>query len=664
MCQYSADDGRATDWHLIHLGHLALSGAALLTIEATAVTPEGRISYARPRPVVRRRPRRRSAAVLESVRRWSDMPIAIQLAHAGRKASTKVPWEGGGADPPDAAARLADGRAVGRCRSRPASTRRSRSIARDSPASARPSPRRRGAPRGSASTRCSCTARTATCCTSSSRRCRNQRDDEYGGSLENRMRFPLEVFDAVREAFPAERPVSVRVSGTDWAPGGWDIEQTVAFAQALEARGCAAIHVSSGGLTPAQKIPVGPGYQVPLARAVKQATSTAGRRRRPDHRVRAGRGDRRHRRRRPDRAGAGDPLRPALAVARGGALRRDGEGARTSTSARSRRGTATCSPSRTPLTPGAGSGAGPPLQTVTFAQYPGQVRAADCPRDRSPPVDRERRRAAPRAWSGRGDRRPRRLDLRDARSTRRARDRAGRPARRRPGDQRHRRHQAGDRRRGPRRIPRLGRGARACTCGSATWSGHGNLAGRDRRPASSARRDEAAAALRVGRADLAYATADLRAQAAAARRRAPPAERLDLSRAGRRGRRAAAQQAAGDARLRQHQLATRASPRRSPAWSPRSRPQEGETVAASFAAPTFVTLLDLARLEVRAYVDETDIGRIRRGQTASFTVDTYGDQAFDGPVDRSIRRPRSATTSSTTSPSSASRSRGRRCGPR
>jgi 2,4-dienoyl-CoA reductase-like NADH-dependent reductase (Old Yellow Enzyme family) len=100
----------------------------------------------------------------------------------------------------------------------------------------------------------------------------NRRDDEYGGSLENRMRFPLEVFDAVRAAFPADRAVSMRVSGTDWVDGGWDIDQTIAFAQALEAHGCAAIHVSSGGLIPSQQIPLGPSYQVPLARAVKQAT--------------------------------------------------------------------------------------------------------------------------------------------------------------------------------------------------------------------------------------------------------------------------------------------------------------------------------------------------------------------------------------------------------
>jgi 2,4-dienoyl-CoA reductase-like NADH-dependent reductase (Old Yellow Enzyme family) len=99
----------------------------------------------------------------------------------------------------------------------------------------------------------------------------NQRDDEYGGSLENRMRFPLEIFEAVRAVFPAEKPISVRVSATDWVEGGWDVEQAIAFAEKLDERGCDAIHVSSGGLHPAQNIPVGPSYQVPLARAVKSA---------------------------------------------------------------------------------------------------------------------------------------------------------------------------------------------------------------------------------------------------------------------------------------------------------------------------------------------------------------------------------------------------------
>jgi 2,4-dienoyl-CoA reductase-like NADH-dependent reductase (Old Yellow Enzyme family) len=99
----------------------------------------------------------------------------------------------------------------------------------------------------------------------------NRRGDEYGGALENRMRFPLEVFDAVHQAVPPGYPVSVRLSGTDWIEGGWTIEETATFCRELEGRGCAAIHVSSGGLAPEQKIPVGPSYQVPLARAVKAA---------------------------------------------------------------------------------------------------------------------------------------------------------------------------------------------------------------------------------------------------------------------------------------------------------------------------------------------------------------------------------------------------------
>ncbi len=271
MCQYSAVEGRATDWHVIHLGNLALSGAGLLIIEATAVLPAGRIS---PDDLGLWSDETEEALgrVLRIVRRYSDMPIAIQLAHAGRKASTRAPWEGGkqirptedrgwqtvgpsalpfaaGEHPPVSLDR------AGIAAVREAFVQAARRAARLgidaiqihgahgyllhqflSPLS-------------------------------------NERDDDYGGSLENRMRFPLEVFDAVRAIFPAERPVSMRVSGTDWAEGGWDIEQTIAFARALETHGCSAIHVSSGGMTPAQRIPLGPGYQVPLARAVKAATT-------------------------------------------------------------------------------------------------------------------------------------------------------------------------------------------------------------------------------------------------------------------------------------------------------------------------------------------------------------------------------------------------------
>jgi len=270
MCQYSADDGRATDWHTIHLGHLALSGAALLTIEATAVLPEARIS-SRDLGLWSDETEAALHRTLDTVRRWSDMPIAIQLAHAGRKASVRVPWEGGAQIAPNqpggwqtmapSPISFSDGQhppvaldASGLARVRDGFARAAERAARLgldavqlhgahgyllheflSPLS-------------------------------------NQRDDEYGGSLENRMRFPLEVFDVVRAVFPRDRPVTIRVSATDWAPGGWDLDQTIVFAKALQAHGCSAIHVSSGGLTPTQQIPIGPNYQVPLARAVKQAT--------------------------------------------------------------------------------------------------------------------------------------------------------------------------------------------------------------------------------------------------------------------------------------------------------------------------------------------------------------------------------------------------------
>ncbi|QDT56929.1 NADPH dehydrogenase [Caulifigura coniformis] len=270
MCQYSADEGRATDWHLIHLGQLALSGAALLTIEATAVLPEGRIS---PDDLGLWSDDTESALgrVLESVRRYSDMPIAIQLAHAGRKASCRVPWEGGKQLRPDeprgwqtvgpSALAFSEGE-------HPPAALDTEGLRRIREAFAQAA--RRAARLGLDAVQIH--AAHGYLLHEFLSPLSNQRDDVYGGSLENRMRFPLEVFEEVRAAFPADRPVSVRVSGTDWANGGWDVEQTIAFANALRERGCSAIHVSSGGLTPAQKIPVAPGYQVPLARAVKEGS--------------------------------------------------------------------------------------------------------------------------------------------------------------------------------------------------------------------------------------------------------------------------------------------------------------------------------------------------------------------------------------------------------
>ncbi|MGE5063610.1 MAG: NADH:flavin oxidoreductase/NADH oxidase [Myxococcales bacterium] len=269
MCQYSAEDGCMSDWHVIHLGHLALSGAALLTIEATAVTPEGRISYG-DTGLWSDANEEAMSRVLASIRRWSQMPIGIQLGHAGRKASTDKPWYGG--------KQIAPGEPNGWQTVAPSPI----------PFEARENPPeeldRAGLDRirqafADAAERAARLDLAAVQIHGAHgyllhqflSQLSNHRADEYGGSLENRMRFPLEVFDAVRAVFPADRPVTMRVSATDWVEGGWDIEQTIEFARALEARDCAAIHVSSGGLDPRQQIPVGPSYQVPLAREVKRA---------------------------------------------------------------------------------------------------------------------------------------------------------------------------------------------------------------------------------------------------------------------------------------------------------------------------------------------------------------------------------------------------------
>jgi 2,4-dienoyl-CoA reductase-like NADH-dependent reductase (Old Yellow Enzyme family) len=266
MCQYSAIDGCTTDWHLIHLGHLALSGAALLTIEATAVTAQGRISYA-DTGLYDDATEAAMARTLDGVRKYSDMPIAVQLAHAGRKASTEIPWKGPGQIAPAAP----NGWQTVSASPRPyaagenppvALTRDAMDEIRDAFAAAA----RRAARIGVDAVQIH--GAHGYLLHQFLSPLANHRDDDFGGSLENRMRFPLEVFDAVRAAFPAGKPVTMRVSGTDWVEGGWDIAQTIAFAKALEARGCAGIHISSGGMDPAQQVPLGPSYQVPLARAI------------------------------------------------------------------------------------------------------------------------------------------------------------------------------------------------------------------------------------------------------------------------------------------------------------------------------------------------------------------------------------------------------------
>ena len=171
----------------------------------------------------------------------------------------------------------------------------------------------------------------------------NRRTDQYGGSLQNRMRFPLEVFDAVRAAFPQQKPVGIKVSATDWVEGGWDIAQTIEFAKELKKRGVDWIDVSSGGVSPLQKIPLGPGYQVPFAQAIKEATGVTTIAVGLITEAKAGRGHRRIGQGRHGRAGARHALRPALGLACRGRTRRPGRRHRRNIGARSPRRRRSCS---------------------------------------------------------------------------------------------------------------------------------------------------------------------------------------------------------------------------------------------------------------------------------------------------------------------------------
>jgi 2,4-dienoyl-CoA reductase-like NADH-dependent reductase (Old Yellow Enzyme family) len=269
MCQYSAERGEATAWHMIHLGHLALSGAGMLCLEATAVEPDGRIT---PADLGLWDDATEAALkpVLAAIRKYSHIAVTMQVSHAGRKASSASPWDGGQLIP------VSEG---GWMPSAPSAI-----------------PHKQGeTPPLALDTAGLIRIREAFVATAKRAHrlgidglevhaahgyllhqflspIANQRTDEYGGSLENRMRFPLEVFDAIRAAFPADKPVGVRVSANDWVAGGWDVEQTIVFVRELQKRGVDWIDVSSGGVSPLQKIPLGPGYQVPFAEAVKKAT--------------------------------------------------------------------------------------------------------------------------------------------------------------------------------------------------------------------------------------------------------------------------------------------------------------------------------------------------------------------------------------------------------
>jgi 2,4-dienoyl-CoA reductase-like NADH-dependent reductase (Old Yellow Enzyme family) len=269
MCQYSAIDGMANDWHLVHLGSRAVGGAALVFVEATSVTPDGRIS---PRDMGlwnddQIAPLERIARFLSSM---GAVP-GIQLAHAGRKASTAPPFEGGGS---------------------------LKTPERGAWQTVAPSsiPFAEGDPVPHSLTGVEIEGVIASFEKAALRAIRagfrtieihaahgylihqflsplaNSRNDVYGGSLENRIRLAVEVASRIRKTIPDEVPLFTRVSATDWLDGGWDLEQTVSLARALQKTGVDLIDCSSGGTVPYARVPAAPGYQVPFAAEVRMKT--------------------------------------------------------------------------------------------------------------------------------------------------------------------------------------------------------------------------------------------------------------------------------------------------------------------------------------------------------------------------------------------------------
>ena len=272
MCQYSATKGSPGPWHHMHLGQFAASGVGLLCIEMTNIEAAGRITpycmglYSDDNESALRQ-------VINFCKDVADTPIALQLAHAGRKASSARPWEGRKPIlPSDGGWEIVAPSAI--------------ALQDDTPV-----------PRELGSTEI---ADMVNKFADAARRAErigidalelhaahgyllhqflspisNRRTDNYGGSLENRMRFVLEVFEATRAAWPATKPLGIRLSATDWIDGGWDIDQSITLCKLLKQSGCDWIDVSSGGLSPDQVVPVGPGYQVPLSEQIRRETGLA-----------------------------------------------------------------------------------------------------------------------------------------------------------------------------------------------------------------------------------------------------------------------------------------------------------------------------------------------------------------------------------------------------
>lgn len=267
MCQYSAVEGVIQDWHAVHYGSFITGGAGLVMVEATAVSPEGRIT-----------PRCPGIWSDQQAQVWGEIPrfaqrfgvkTGIQLAHAGRKGSSMLPWEGTGsvaasnggwqtiAPTAEAFANYAAPREM-----------TLQDIEEIKAHFAAAAERALGAGFDVIEIHAAHGYLLHEFLSPLS----NKRTDEYGGSFENRIRLLVEIASLVRLIVPASHAVFVRISASDWVEGGWDVEQSSALVRELTARGIDFIDVSSGGLDPAQKIEIGPGYQVPFARTIHEET--------------------------------------------------------------------------------------------------------------------------------------------------------------------------------------------------------------------------------------------------------------------------------------------------------------------------------------------------------------------------------------------------------
>ena len=270
MCQYSSADGMPDDWHLVHLGQFATGGAGLVLTEASAVTPEGRIS---PEDAGIWSDAHADAwARVAAFVRGQGARVGIQLAHAGRKGSTFAPWRGRGSVPYE----QGGWEAVAPSAVPFGSFDQPRALSTDEVA-AIPGAFAAAAQRsiGVGFEVLEIHSAHGYLLHEFLSPLANRRDDAYGGSFEHRIRLLVEAVDAVRGAVPEATPLLVRISATDWVEGGWDVDQSVALATVLREHGVDLVDVSSGGLSPDQQIEVGPGYQVPFAHRVRNEGGVA-----------------------------------------------------------------------------------------------------------------------------------------------------------------------------------------------------------------------------------------------------------------------------------------------------------------------------------------------------------------------------------------------------